>query len=188
MACVYIPDCLLGLIKILIIKLFFACMLSIVVLVFSRQIIIDNWAEYQCNPLITPFAGMFGHDSTTTMEECSKMTFKSQTASLTDPMTSIFDAHMGGLSSLGSMLSDLNSTSSGLFSVFTSGITSFMSQMGNVATTIQYLIIKIQTLLQRLVATLLVMVYSMNSLVQGIIGIQQDATFRDLANALRVFV
>ena len=114
------------------------------------------------------------------------MTFKSQTASLTDPMTSIFDAHMGGLSSLGSMLSDLNSTSSGLFSVFTSGITSFMSQMGNVAT-IQYLIIKIQTLLQRLVATLLVMVYSMNSLVQGIIGIQQDATFRAMANALRVF-
>lgn len=187
MACVYIPDRLLGFIKILIIKLFFSCILSIVVLVFSRQIIIDNWNEYKCNPLITPFAGMFGHDSTTTLEECSHMTFKSQTFSLTGPMTSIFDAHMSGLSSLGSMLSDLNSTSSGLFSVFTKGITSFMSQMSNVATTIQYLIIKIQTLLQRLVATMLVMVYSMNALVQGIIGIQQDSTFRDTANFLTSF-
>lgn len=184
MACVYIPERLLGFIKILIIKLFFTCILSIIVLVFSRQIIIDNWSEYMCNPLITPFAGMFGKDSTTTMEECSHMTFKSQTFSLTDPLTKIFDGHMSGLLGLGSMLSDLNSTSSGLFSVFTKGITSFVSQMSNVATTIQYLIIKIQTLLQRLVATMLVMVYSMNSLVQGVIGIQQDKTFRDTLDFL----
>ena len=164
MACVYIPDRLLGFIKILIIKLFFSCILSIVVLIFSRQIIIENWSEYKCNPLITPFADMFGHDSSKTMQECSHKTFKSHTLSLTSPMTNIFEAHMSGIGNLGGMLSNLNSVSSGLFSVFTSGLTGFMSQLTNVASTIQYLIIKIQTLLQRLVATLLVMVYSMNSL------------------------
>ena len=187
MACVYIPDRLLGFIKILIIKLFFICILSVVILVFSRQIIIDNWSEYQCNPLIIPFASVFGHDSAETMQTCSHMTFKAQSFNFSDPITNLFDAHMEGLGSIGGMLSDLSSTSSSLFSVFSKGLTSFMSQMQNVATTIQYLIIKIQTLLQRLVATLLVMVYSMNSLVQGVIGIQQDATFRGTANFITGF-
>jgi hypothetical protein len=185
MACVYIPDRLLGFIKILVIKFFFTSLVSVVVLVFSRQIIIENWGEYKCNPLVTPFAGLFGHDSAKTLQDCSHQTFSGHAIKLAGPMTNLFEAHMQGLNGLGGIMSDLNVGSSSLASVFGKGISSFMSQLTNVASTIQYLIIKIQTLLQRLVATLLVMVYSMNSLMQGVLGIQQDATFRFTFNFLR---
>lgn len=187
MACVYIPDRLLGFIKILIIYFFFTCIVSVVVLVFSRQIIIDNWGKYKCNPLITPFAEVFGHDSQETMDECSKEVFKMQSMSLTGPMTGLFDSLTGAMGSMGSIMGDLTMSSSSLASVFGNGISSFMSQMANVGSTVQYLIIKIQTLLQRLMATVLVIVYTMNGLVQGILGVQKDETFRGIVDFLTTF-
>ena len=187
MACVYIPDRLLGFIKILIIYFFFTCIVSVVVLVFSRQIIIDNWGKYKCNPLITPFAEVFGHDSQETMDECSKEVFKMQSMSLTGPMTGLFGSLTGAMGSMGSIMGDLTMSSSSLASVFGNGISSFMSQMANVGSTVQYLIIKIQTLLQRLMATVLVIVYTMNGLVQGILGVQKDETFRGIVDFLTTF-
>ena len=187
MACVYIPDQLLGFIKILIIQFFFSCLVSIVVLVFSRQIIMDNWADYKCNPLVTPFASIFGHDSAETMQECSSMVFKAQSIGLTSPLTGIVGGLNKALGNLGDIMGDLTLSSSSLASVFGKGITNFMSQMANVSSTIQYLIIKIQTLLQRLMATMLVMVYTMNALVQGILGLQKDKTFQGIVDFLTGF-
>jgi hypothetical protein len=187
MACVYIPDRLLGFIKILVIKFFFSCVLSVVVLVFSRQIIIDNWRKYKCNPLITPFAEVFGHDSQATMNECSHEVFKQHSVHMVGPLTGLFDNMGGAMHSLGSIMGDLTMSSSSLASVFGTGISGFMTQLTNVGSTIQYMIIKIQTLLQRLMATVLVIVYTMNSLVQGILGIQKDAAFKDIVNFLTSF-
>lgn len=184
MACVYIPDRLLGFIKILIIKFFFSCVVSVVVFVFSRQIIIDNWREYKCNPMVTPFAEVFGHDSKVTMHECSKEVFKMHSASLALPLTGLFGGLGSSMNMLGSIMGDLTMSSSSLASVFGNGISNFMTQMTNVGSTIQYLIIKIQTLLQRLMATILVIVYTMNGLVQGILGLQKDETFRYIVDFL----
>ena len=85
MACVYIPTAALGFIKVALIGFFFTCVCAVITFVLSRQYIIDNWAEYKCNPLITPFASAFGKDSAATMKECASANFVSMSYDMHTP-------------------------------------------------------------------------------------------------------
>ena len=179
MACVYIPDALLGILKLLIIMFFFSCITMVIVLICSRQSVIDNWEDYKCNPLVTPFASFFGKDSTKAMQECSSMVFEGQSINMMGPMVGIFSNITGALGNLGGIMMDLNFASSSMASMFGTGLSDILRKMGNAGSAIQYLILKLQTLLQRLVATVLVMLYSMTSLFKGVTGIAEDDAFMD---------
>lgn len=172
MACVYIPDQLLGFIKILIIWFFFSCVMSIVIMVFSRQIIMDNWAEYQCNPMVTPFASVFGHDSATTMQECQSRVFHTQSTPMFGALTNVF----GGLFDIGDdLMKGLSDAMGALDSGnrFTSSVfTNFLQQMENVGSTFQGLMLQIQILFSRLAASLLTIVYTMEQVFESLVGIK----------------
>lgn len=184
MACVYVPDALLGVLKLVIIAFFFSSVTMTIVLVCSRQDVIDNWADYKCNPLITPFAGFFGKDSGETMKECSQMVFQGQSVNMMGPMVGIFGNLTGALGNLGGMMVDLNMGSSAMANIFGTGLSDLMRKIGDAGSAIQYLIIKINTLLQRLVAVVLVMVYSMNSLLRGVLGISGDGALNAVGDFL----
>lgn len=187
MACVYIPDALLGILKLVIIMFFFGCITMTIVLICSRQTVMDNWDEYKCNPLVTPFASFFGKDSTQTMRECSSMVFEGQSINMMGPMVGIFGNIAGALGSLGGIMMDLNFASSSMAGIFGTGLSDLLSKLGNAGSAIQYLILKLQTLLQRLVATVLVMLYSMASLFQGVVGISNDPAFLGMIDAVTGF-
>ena len=159
----------------------------VIVLFFSRQIIMDDWQTYKCNPLITMSAEMFGHDSAKTSESCSQKVFKEQSLGMIDFTSKLAGSQITGLDALSGVMNDLTTMSKSLASQFTSSVNNTMSKMSNVASTMQYLIIKFQTIWQRLAATMLVITYSMNSMVQGIIGIQHDPTFRKSGDAIVSF-
>lgn len=182
MACVYIPTQALGLIKVLLIWFFFSCVCAVITFFFSRQYIIDNWKDYKCNPLVTPFASAFGHDSTATMHDCLSVNFTAMSSQMHRPFMSIFDSMTDALSNVGSMSSDLNFMSSGITSSFGDGFSKILGQMGNVGSSMQFLIIKIETLLQRLVATVAVIMYSMSSLLNGILSVQRDASLNNIVD------
>ena len=187
MACVYIPDFLLGVIKLLIIMFFFSCVTMVIVIVFSRQTVIDNWSQYKCNPLVTPFANVFGKDSTKTMKECSSMVFEGQSINMIGPMVGIFGNITGALGSIGNIMGDLNLTSSSMAGIFGTSMSDILQKLGNAGSAIQYLVVKIQTLLQRLVATVLVMLYSMNGLMNSVIGIMGDNTLINAVDLITTF-
>lgn len=172
MACVYIPDRLLGFIKILIIWFFFSCVMSGVILVMSRQVIIDNWDEYKCNPIVTPFASVFGHDSAVTMQQCSSEVFHQQATPLITSLTGMF----GELADVGDdLMSGLTHAMGGLDAnnLFTTGVFSnFLSQMENVASTFHGLVLQIQTLFGRLAASLLTIVYTLESVFYAMTGVR----------------
>ena len=67
---------------------------------------------------------------------------------------------------------------------FGDGLSKLMGQFANGGSTIQYLMIKIETLLQRLVATIAVIMYSMTSLLQGVLAIQQDEGLFNMVDTL----
>jgi len=174
MACIYIPTPALGFIKILLIWFFFSCMCGIITFKLSRQYIIDNWSEYKCNPLVTPFASAFGKDSQETMHECSSVHFTALSSNMQTPFMGVFQSMSSALENAGSMISDMSFASGNVAGSFSGGFSNILGQLGNIGSTVQYLIIKIETLLQRLVATVAVIMYSMSSILQGILAVKQD--------------
>jgi hypothetical protein len=184
MACVYIPTPVLGFIKVVLIWFFFTCACAVVTFFLSRQYIIDNWVEYKCNPMITPFASAFGKDSAETMKECSSANFRSMSFDMHMPFMNIFDSFSTALGDTGSMLGDMSFVSGNMAGSFGANFSQVLGQLGNVGATIQYLMIKIETLLQRLVATIAVIMFAMSSVLQGVVAVSQDQSLLNLIDEL----
>ena len=148
MACVYIPTPALGFVKIVLIWFFFSCMCAVVTFSLSRQYIIDNWGEYKCNPLITPFAAAFGKNSTETMHDCLTGRYTALSAGMHQPLLGIMGSLGNAIGNAGGMVGDMSFVSGNVAGSFGDGLSKLMGQFANGGSTIQYLMIKIETLLQ----------------------------------------
>lgn len=73
--------------------LYLAPMLSV-----GIQRIKDNWVEYRCNPMVMPFAGLFGEDPTTTFTFCIQTMMKDFMGFLLIPIQQSLNvvANLGG--------------------------------------------------------------------------------------------
>lgn len=60
------------------------------VLGISIQHIKDNWKEYKCMPVIIPFSGYFGHDPTTTFNDCIQGVLSNFMGSILGPIYTVF--------------------------------------------------------------------------------------------------
>ena len=184
MACVFIPTPVLGFIKVVLIWFFFTCACALITFNLSRQFIIDNWSEYKCNPIITPFAPAFGKDSAQTSKECLSLDFTAMASDMQTPFLGVFDSMSAALANAGDMIGEMSFVSGNMAGSFGTGFSQILSQLGNVGSTVQFLMIKIETLLQRLVATIATIMYAMASLLQGILAIQQDQGLLDMIDKL----
>lgn len=52
----------------------------------------NNWEKYKCNPVVIPFAGIFGHDPIFTFENCIKNAQNNYMSTFLDPIYSSLDA------------------------------------------------------------------------------------------------
>ena len=50
----------------------------------------NNWAKYRCNPLVMPFAGMFGYNAKENFEFCMGKVFSAQAQPMLGSITGIF--------------------------------------------------------------------------------------------------
>ena len=187
MACIFIPTEVVGAIKVLLIGFFFICIWFIVSFYFCRQYIMDNWSKYKCNPLILPFATMFGYDPTKTLQECLGMQNFAMASSMMMPMTNVFSSITDGLNNASGLIGDLDFVSTNITSLFGNGFSKILGQLGNIGSAVQYLIIKIQTVLQRLIATVAVIMFSMSSLLQGLLAIKRDTGLQRLIDKVLAF-
>ena len=73
--CTTLGAYIIEVIKIILILSVFIIATVIIVGVQYKQYIQDNWIEYRCNPLIMPFSGYFGYDSSETFSNCMMQTF-----------------------------------------------------------------------------------------------------------------
>lgn len=187
MACIYIPTPVVGLIKVILIGFMFSCVSFMVTFFFAKQTIIDNWGKYKCNPLIIPFANIFGHDPGETLTECMSKQAFAVSALVGNPLTNTFKSMSGALSGAQGMVTELDFVSGGMTNMFTSSFGKILNSIGNIGSAIQYLIIKIETLLQRIIAVVTVIMYTMSSLLQGVLALKRDDNLLDTVDTILSF-
>ena len=57
-----------------------------------------DWPQYRCNPIVMPFASVFGHNTATNFTFCIQTMMHNYMGSLTQPLTSNFNI-LGNISS-----------------------------------------------------------------------------------------
>lgn len=69
-----------------IITIIFIVVLVTVFLGGSLNNVLNNWPAYRCNPMIMPFAALYGHDATENFNYCMKNIFNSNAAAVLGPV------------------------------------------------------------------------------------------------------
>jgi len=184
MALVYIPNFIVGLSKVSLIVFFFIVITSVIALVFSRQIVMNNWSTYRCNPLIIPFAGYFGHSAEESMNECLHMNMQVNSPSLFGPVMQTLDSMTSTFESAGTSMMGLNTMLGGVSSMFTSSFSNILGQLNDVGSATQYLMVKMKTIFERIAATVLLLIYSLYSILQGLLAIKNDTALEKAVEKL----
>jgi hypothetical protein len=138
-------------------------------LVVGIQRIKENWPVYRCQPLIMPFASIFGHDSSENFRYCIANMQKNFMAPLLQPL----NMNVGMLGDITGGLTDslnVNRTFMGNFRVSVND--TFMNIFGivfNITTEIQRTTINIKDMLAKLVGIVTTGTYVING---GMMGLQ----------------
>ena len=136
-----------------------------------------NWAEYRCNPLYMPMAGMVGDDVMSNFVKCTMSGFHTYAGFIMDPILAEFGVVNDTLEEVSDTLGSMRSMMSGVRGGFLGIIGSVFGKIQNVMSQTQYTVIRMRTLMSRVVGILYSFVYifyggmqSGQSLVNGPVG------------------
>jgi len=131
-------------------------------LVTGIQKIKDNWPKYRCQPLVMPFAGIFGHDSKENFAFCIQNMQKGFMEPILKPLN--FDIDV--LSNVTAGLSDnLNNTRNFLreFRISTGGaINNIFTSIGNITIEAQRVFINIKDTIGKLTGIMTTVLYTLD--------------------------
>ena len=184
--CVFVIKPFLGLAKVLLIVFFFMSVYAMVAMYNMRRIIMDNWDEYKCNPLVTPFSELFGRSSVETRNQCVEFSYMSNSQFMINPLTNVFSKISLGFGDILAITNDVNFMTVGIKKEFSAGYLNLLRYLQNVASTMQYLVYKIQTMMQRMVAVIYVLLNVTQELLTGMESATSDPTMDRLANKSQV--
>jgi len=119
------------------------------------------------------------------MDNCMYTTFKKSHATNIPPFLDLIGSVSSSLSSMGDVMTEMDGVLDGVQTMFADGFKKILSQIGNTASVVQYLIVKIEIILQRLAATLIVIMYTLSASLQGILAIKRD---KELLNAIDTII
>lgn len=126
------------------------------------QKIKNNWVEYRCNPIIMPFAGLFGEDPTQTFSFCIQSMLKDFMGFLLIPLQQSIKVIQGVGGGFETAINDVRKAISAIRSFVTQIIQAVFGVLLNILVEIQKLIINMKDLMGKLIGimtTLLFMVY-----------------------------
>jgi hypothetical protein len=113
-----------------------------------------NWAKYRCDPSIMPFASLYGYNTAENFNYCMGGVFNTFSADSTSSFTDTIGAFTGVLSSIGSSIDGLRTTTATLggginvmFQDFTDRITNFFFRLRMSAIRIKMLMSRLYTIL-----------------------------------------
>ena len=185
MACIYIPTKVFGGFKIILITFVFILVTSFFTLFFLRTHIASNWDQYKCNPLVMPFAEMFGFDSTQVLNSCigysTRMSTQDLKKDVSAKMTKTdaqYDKITAGLGLLVSELAETNRDQESEWG-------QYFNTLNNTTSTMDYLGIKVKSIFFKIVAIYTTLLYAAYSMMQGMNGIIND---KKLVTAMDIIV
>jgi len=133
------------------------------IIVINKHHIINNWAIYRCNPIVIPFAGLFGFDSSTNMTECVNISFKSYFRLFIQP----FDYMINIIKQLlGNVINQINSIRTILKPIrefFAKASSMVFEKVQTVMGTVIFSFLKINNLMKRIFANFRLAVYTLEA-------------------------
>lgn len=119
----------------------------------------DNWALYQCNPLILPFAGLFGHNGVQNFAYCIQNMNLNFMPYLTDPLNYMIN----NLTDSGNQFAGLFGNFAGMGTGINGGVIGMMedgvSVLINLLIAMQTIIIKIKDTFGKIIGVIITLTY-----------------------------
>jgi hypothetical protein len=145
-----------------IILLVFVILFVAPILSVGIQQVKDNWVKYRCNPVVMPFAGLFGHSPSATFTFCIQTMLKDFMGVMLIPL----EHSMNVMSSMGggfeTAINDVRKMMSSMRSLVTEIVQSIFGVFLNILVEIQKMTIKIKDMMGKLIGimtSLMFMVY-----------------------------
>ena len=117
-----------------------------------------NWVEYRCNPIYMPMAGLVGQDIVKNFTQCTIKGFHDYAGFIMDPLMGEFSVVNDTLSEVGTAMNSMRGMMGSVRSGFLGIIGSVFGKIENLMSEFQYLIIRMRTLVSRLVGIMVTFV------------------------------
>ena len=119
----------------------------------------NNWAEYRCNPAYMPLAGMVGQDPFKNFNDCTMKSFQDYTGFVVDPIMSQFSTMTSIVSQIGKSMDSMRTMMADTRNGFLGIVGTVFGKIQNLMSQFQYIIIRMRTLMARLVGIMMSFVY-----------------------------
>ena len=116
-----------------------------------------NWVQYRCNPIYMPVAGLVGQNISDNFMKCTMTMFHNYAGFIMDPLMAEFSIVNDTLEEIA--MSSMRSMMGGVRGGFLGIVGSVFGKIHNLMSQIQYIIIRMRTLLGRLVGTMMTFVH-----------------------------
>ena len=114
-----------------------------------------NWVQYRCNPIYMPIAGMVGDDVFSNFTRCTMKGFHDYAGFMMDPILQEFGIVNETIDDIGGALGDMRSMMASTRSGFMGIIGSVFGKIQNTMSSIQYIIIRMRTLMSRIMGVMM---------------------------------
>ena len=121
--------------------------------------IVKNWAKYRCNPIIMPFASLFGQNASENFNFCMKTVFQGSAGSVLGPFYSIMSNFMSIIKVISNVANSLRYLIANLLHGAERFIGNFRDRFQAILFQIRYSFIRIRQLMGRVFATFQAVTY-----------------------------
>jgi hypothetical protein len=118
-----------------------------------------NWAEYRCNPIYMPMAGLVGQDVMSNFTKCTMKGFHDYAGFIMDPLMAEFSIVNDTLEEVGGAVHSMRGMMSGVRGGFLGIIGTVFGKIENLMSQFQYIIIRMRTLMSRVVGIMASFLY-----------------------------
>jgi hypothetical protein len=119
------------------------------------QYLKQHWVDYRCNPLYMPIAGLVGDDVFTNFTKCTMKGFHDYAGFMMDPIMAEFSVVNDTISEVGDAMHSIRGMMGGVRGGFLGILGTVFGKIHNVMSQFQYIIIRMRTLLSRIVGVMM---------------------------------
>jgi len=127
----------------------------------------DNWSELRCNPIYMPMAGSMGTDVFTNFNNCATKGFHDYAGIALDGISSEMSIVSDSLGAISGALTDMRSLFSSVRGGFGMVFQMVFGKISNLMSSMQYLMIRIRTLMGRIVGVFASLIYAFSAAEQA---------------------
>ena len=150
----------LSIYKIVLIVIIFIIITLYVILKGNKELIMNNWVEYRCNPFIMPFAGYFGKSSGDNFKNCLWVVVKKYADFLLKPIRHMTHLISKILNDFRNNINSIRSMTKKVRVFFLSIVQNVMDRIWNMISYVQYFIVKLQFTMKRAHGIMSTIIYS----------------------------